>query len=99
MSGGFGPGIASRGNTANTFVGRGVPGSAFVGRNLNRNGGSAGRNFGRNGRFAFNGRHVHHRFGFIPGFGYGYYWYDDTDLCWAWTDYGYVNLCSDIGNY
>jgi hypothetical protein len=27
----------------------------------------------------------------IPGFGCGYYWYGDG--CYAWTDYGYVELC------
>jgi hypothetical protein len=45
-------------------------------------GGGHGGGFGGS-RFAFNGRHFHHRFGFIPGYGYGYYGYDDGDLCWA----------------
>jgi hypothetical protein len=109
LGGGFGPSIASHGITGgntfigrgpgNTFVTRGVPGNAIVSRGVP---GSAfvGRNFATHapGRFAFNGRHHHfHRiFGFLPGFGYGYYWYDDG--CWAWTDSGYINLCSDY-NY
>jgi opacity protein-like surface antigen len=39
LRGGFGPGIASRGNIGgDTFVGRGVPGNTFVGRNFNRTG-------------------------------------------------------------
>jgi hypothetical protein len=99
LGGGFAPGIASRGIPGgNTFVGRGVPGNAIVGRGVPSNA-FVGRNFvrngfARNGRFAFiNGHRFHGRrvFGFFPGFGYGYYWYDDG--CYAWTDYGYVNLC------
>jgi hypothetical protein len=89
LGGGLAPGFANRGITGgNAFVGRGVTGNAFVGRNFVRNG------FVGHGRFAsinghrFLGRRI---YGFLPGYGYGYYWYDDG--CYAWTDYGYVNLC------
>jgi hypothetical protein len=61
------------------------PGNAFGGR---RFAGGPPR-FAHDGRHHFHGRRV---FGFIPGFGYDYYWYDDGS-CWAWTAYGWVNLC------
>jgi hypothetical protein len=70
---------------------RGINGQGGMG---NHPGGGPGRSVIANGRFAFD---CHHRFhgrhiyGFIPGYGYGYYWYYGD--CWVWSDYGWINMC------
>jgi hypothetical protein len=101
--GGFsGGGLGGR-SVSPGFTPHGMPGgNAFVNRGVIAhrfgNGGRATplglRHVTAGGRFAwhdhhrFRGRHVH---GFIPGFGYGYYWYYGD--CWVWTDYGWIDMC------
>ncbi len=84
------------------FVSR-VPGHQFISPgatahpSLNHNmpvASLAGRHVIRGGRIAWIGHHrVHgrHIYGFIPGIGYGYYWYYDD--CYVWTDYGWIDMC------
>jgi hypothetical protein len=85
----------NRGITGRPFVNRGV-----TAQSLNRSQAAAplgDRHVTANGRFAWHGHHRfrgRHIFGLIPGFGYGYYWYYGD--CWAWTDYGWVNVCEDV---
>jgi hypothetical protein len=99
FNGGFngGPGgFPGRG----AFVNRGGT-SQFTGGQLHAGRGVAANSFAarhvtNGGRFAWSG---HHRFrgrriyGFIPGYGYGDYWYYGD--CSVWTDYGWVNMCDD----
>jgi hypothetical protein len=110
----FSPGFAPRGipgggiSGRNAFVNRGVPAQPFANRGMTAQafmsrslpvGPMAGRHVTANGRFAWDGHHrIHgrHIHGFIPGFGYGYYWYYGD--CWAWSDYGWINVCVD-GDY
>jgi hypothetical protein len=49
---------------------------------------TAGGRFAWHNHHRFRGRHIH---GFLPGFGYGYYWYYGD--CWVWTDYGWIDMC------
>jgi hypothetical protein len=90
--------FVNRGVTGQPFVSRGVTGQPFVSRSVPA--ALAGRHVTANGRFAWDGHHrLHgrHIHGFIPGFGYGYYWYYGD--CWAWTDYGWTNICVDADEY
>jgi hypothetical protein len=100
-SGGHG-GFGGHSFVGHSFVGRPgfshfAPGGAFVNR------GGAGHPFvGHhvigNGRFAWIGhRRVEGQriYGFIPGIGYGYYWYYDD--CLVMTDYGWSNMCGYDG--
>jgi hypothetical protein len=92
--------LVNRGVTGQPFVNRGVVGQRFVNRGVPATAPLAGRYVTGNGRFAWNGHHrIHgrHIHGFIPGFGYGYYWYYGD--CWAWTDDGWVNICVDLDDY
>jgi hypothetical protein len=74
----------NRGAAARPFVGRGVTGGApVVGRSV-----SSDHRFARIGQRRVLGRHI---YGFIPGIGYGYYWYYDD--CYVLTDYGWINIC------
>jgi hypothetical protein len=71
-----------------SFVKPGLKGNQSVSGNL------ADRHVLNGGRSAWIGGHrVHGRriHGFIPGYGYGYYWYYDD--CYVWTDYGWINMC------
>jgi hypothetical protein len=103
--GGFSGG--GRSFSGGAFMNRGVPGGRTFGpgRTFVAPGGGrplvgrgpanlAGRHIIGGGRYAWigghriHGRHIH---GFIPGIGYGYYWYYDD--CYVWTDFGWINLC------
>jgi hypothetical protein len=64
-------------------VNRGVVGASLAGRHV-----IGGGRFAFIGGHRVHGRHIH---GFIPGIGYGYYWYYDD--CYVWTDYGWINMC------
>jgi hypothetical protein len=73
------PGVSGR-----LSAGRGVPGTApLVGRHV-----SSDHRFAWIGHRRVVGRHI---YGFIPGIGYGYYWYYDD--CYVLTDYGWINVC------
>jgi len=92
----YGPGFTGRTMPGGTMPGRQMP--AFVKRGIaGQHAAPLGRRFvTSNGRFAWSGDHRirgRHIFGFIPGFGYGYYWYYGD--CWIWTDYGWIDLCVD----
>ena len=95
--GGHAGGVGHVGGSRSFSMNRGVAGHPFVGR-----GSSAipfaGRHVSSDHRFAWIGhRRVfgRHIYGFIPGIGYGYYWYYDD--CYALTDYGWINIC--VYNY
>jgi hypothetical protein len=80
-----GAGIMNRGVPSRTFpfANRALPSAPLAGRRVIGN-----------GRYAWIGHHRHHGrhiFGFIPGVGYGYYWYYDD--CYVLTDYGWINMC------
>jgi hypothetical protein len=60
----------------------------------------AGRHVFNGGRSAWIGGHRAHGrriYGFIPGYGYGYYWYYND--CYVWTDYGWINMCGYDGPF
>jgi hypothetical protein len=87
------PGGFSRGVPGGAFVNRGVGARPFVNRGTT-SAALAGRRVTGNGRYAWIGHHRHHGrhiYGFIPGIGYGYYWYYDD--CYVLTDYGWINMC------
>jgi hypothetical protein len=91
--GGHGGGGASRGVPGGPVVNRGVGGQTFVNRGVT-NAPLEGRRVIGNGRWAWIGGHRHHGRhiqGFIPGIGYGWYWYYDD--CYVLTDSGWVNIC------
>jgi hypothetical protein len=96
--GGYGGGHGGRGTSGG---GMPVHQNAFVSRSLaGQHAAPLGDRFvTKDGRFAWSGHHrIHgrHIFGFIPGFGYGYYWFYND--CWAWTEHGWIDLCVD-GTY
>ncbi len=87
------PGGFSRGVPGGAFVNRGVGVQPFVNRGVT-SAPLAGRHVIGNGRWAWIGGHRHHGrhiHGFIPGIGYGWYWYYDD--CYVLTDYGWINMC------
>jgi hypothetical protein len=91
--GGHGGGGGSHGVPGGASVNRGVGTQTFVNRGMT-SAPLAGRRVTGNGRYAWigghrvHGRHIH---GFIPGIGYGWYWYYDD--CYVLTDYGWINMC------
>jgi hypothetical protein len=66
-----------------TFVNRGMTSAPLAGRRVTGNG-----RYAWIGGHRVHGRHIH---GFIPGIGYGWYWYYDD--CYVLTDYGWINMC------
>jgi hypothetical protein len=83
----------NRGVPGGAFVNRGVGVQSFVNRGVTT-APLAGRHVIGNGRWAWIGGHRHHGrhiHGFIPGIGYGWYWYYDD--CYVLTDYGWINMC------
>lgn len=91
------PGGPVRGAPNSAFVNRGVGVQSFVNRGAVNRGipnAVADRRVTGGGRWAWIGHHRHHGrhiFGFIPGIGYGDYWYYDD--CYVLTGYGWVNMC------
>jgi hypothetical protein len=85
-----GGGLASRFPVHHSFPNQGFPARPFVNR------GVPGPQFV--GRPGFAGHYgPGRRYGFTPGYGYGYY--TDYDDCLVLTDYGWINTCGYNAGY